>query len=80
MENTMIPNPAPDRESRFQDACKLAAVVAVVGLIVAAGEMAMDRLPAPVAPMAPAMADDDYRFEHFPDQPRLPATEREPHV
>ena len=49
----------PDRESRFEDACKLAVAVVVAGLIVVAGEAAMQRTPPLGEAAMPAAAASD---------------------
>jgi hypothetical protein len=68
-----------DRESRFQDACKFAAAVVVVGMIVIAGEAAMHRGEdatihgaLQVIEVAPS--------EYFPGQYTLQAGEPDEHV
>lgn len=72
---------APDRESRFEDACKFAAAVVVVGLIVVAGEAAMQRAPSlGEAAMPAAAASDATAVDYFPDGYVLDAREPDEHV
>jgi hypothetical protein len=67
-----------DREARFQDACKFAAAVVVVGLIVFAGESFMHGTRE--APPAPPVVQGEASFEYFPDRYPLQSAEPEPHV
>ena len=66
----MTPIDYRDRENRFEDACKFAAALVAVGLIVFAGESAMRHVPdVPLTvPVHIAPSASAETFEYFPDQ------------
>jgi hypothetical protein len=70
----------PDRETRFQDACKFAAAIVVVGFIVVAGEAAMHRTPSLGDASTPTPIVDVGAADYFPHQYTLQAGEPETHV
>jgi hypothetical protein len=77
----MNPIPYRDRENRFEDVCKFAAALVAVGLIVFAGESAMQRIPEVTAVEAARAAPVAPPFDYFPDQFTIDAAARaEPHV
>jgi hypothetical protein len=79
----MTPIDYRDRENRFEDACKFAAALVAVGLIVFAGESAMRHVPdVPLTvPVHLAPAPSVEPFEYFPDGYAVDASAAlEPHI
>lgn len=77
----MTPIDGHDRESRFEDVCKFAAALVAVGLIVFAGETAMQRIPDMAPVEVPSVESAGAPAAAFSDRYKIdPPAKPEPHI